>query len=141
MFNEYIDVSYEYYSTYYSIGKKLEELNSKTIMSLDFEVQSVYSLEERAEAKLLVKKHLDEMSSDDKRLSKVVARASGLSYPEITKVTHMILGLSEDKSIIMIINDSRTEQLVMDWIVQFKNKLIIHNSLFDIKLVFHRTGK
>jgi hypothetical protein len=83
----------------------------------------------------------DDLNSEDLRISKVVSRCSGLSHPSITKTTHAIFGLSEDESIVFVINDKKTEQYIMDWIVEFEGKLIIHNSLFDLKLVHHRTGR
>ena len=141
MFNDYIEVKYTYYTTYYTIARQLHKLASRPIMSLDFEAQSIYTLDERAEAKELVKKHQDELSSADLRLSKVVARASGLSHPSITKMTHCIFGLSEDESIIFVITDPKVEELLMDFIVNFEGKLVLHNATFDLKLVHHRTGR
>lgn len=139
--NNFIVVKFKYYSTGYTINKVLLELENRNILSLDFETQPIYTLDERAEAKELVKKYQDELSSKDLRLSKVVANCSGLSHPSITKVTHVIFGLSNKESIVLIINNKEVEQLVMDWITNFKGKFIVHNSLFDLKIVHHRTEK
>jgi len=81
------------------------------------------------------------MVGEDIRLSKLVANSSGLSHPKITKVTHVIFGLSESDAIIFVVNGPKTEQMVMKWIVDYTGKLLIHNSLFDLKLVHHRTGR
>ena len=139
--NDFIEVKFKFYTTRYGIAKALDKLADREIMSLDFEVQSIFSVDERTEAKELVKKYQIDLSKEDLRLSKVVARCSGLSHPSITKVTHTIFGLSENESVVLVINDRKTEQYIMDWIVNFKGKLIIHNSLFDLKLVHHRTGR
>lgn len=136
-----IEVSYTYYTTRFSISKVLATLEEVHTLALDFETQAQYSLEERAEAKLLVKKHQDELSSEDLRLSKVVANCSGLSHPKIVKITHVIFGLSESEAIIIIINDHKAQKQVLEWIVQYKGKFLIHNSLFDLKLVHYHTGK
>lgn len=141
MFNDVITVEYEVYSTRYTIEQKLKVLNNIPIMSLDFETQSIYSQDEIKEAKDLLKDHETELSSKDLKLCKLVRNSSGLSHPKITKVTHMIFGISESKSIIFIIYDSKTEQIVMDWIVNYNGKLITHNSLFDVKIIHYRTGK
>ena len=111
------------------------------MLSLDFEVQSIYTLDERAEAKELLKCCTDDMVGEDIRLSKLVGNSSGLSHPKITKVTHVIFGLSESEAIIFVVNGPKTELMIMNWIVDFKGKLLIHNSLFDLKLVHHRTGR
>lgn len=139
--HNFIHVNFKFYTTKYSIIKALDKLKAKSILSLDFEVQSIYSVEERTEAKELVKKYQNDLSSEDLRLSKVVANCSGLSHPSITKVTHAIFGLSEDTAQVMVINDKKTEQYIMEWIADFKGKFIIHNSLFDLKIVHYKTGR
>lgn len=137
--NEYIDVKYKVYSTLYTAMKALDRLPD--LISFDLEVQSIYSLDERAEAKELLKNHEDELSGKDKRLTKLVRNSSGLSHPKITKVTHFIFGISRSESIIITCDNSRLEKAIMDWVVDYKGKLITHNSLFDLKLLHHRTGK
>lgn len=139
--NNIIEVSYTYYTTAYSIKKVLATLVDVPIMSLDFETQATYTVAERKEAKELVKKHQSELSSEDLRLSKVVANCSGLSHPKITKITHVIFGLSESESIILVINNYVTMLQALHWIAKYQGKFLIHNSLFDLKLVHYHTGK
>ena len=115
--NDFIEVKFKYYTTKYTISKALDKLLDRKIMSLDFEDQSIYTVDERTEAKELVKKHQDELNSEDLRISKVVARCSGLSHPSIVKTTHVIFGLSEDEAIVLVVNDSKVEQFIMDWIL------------------------
>ena len=63
---EHLEVDYEVHTTTYTIAKALDKLSDNPIMSLDFETQSIYSLDERAEAKELVKKyHPDFIQSKD----------------------------------------------------------------------------
>lgn len=138
---EYIKVNYEFHTTLYSINKALKKLESYDILSLDFEAQSVYSLKERAEAKDLLKQYSEDMSPDDIRLSKMVARSSGLSNPRISKVTHVIFGLSNHESVVLVVNGYKSLKAIMDWIVNYPGKLIIHNSLFDLKIVHYWTNK
>ena len=138
--HKHIKVKYTVFSTLYKIRKELKRLAKLPVMSLDFEVQSIYSLEERAEAKCLIKEKQDTMSPEDIRLSKLVANSSGLSHPAITKVTHVIFGISEDESVVFIVNGPKTQRYILDWIVQHQGKLLIHNSLFDLKIVYYHTG-
>ena len=76
---EHIKVKYTVFSTSFSIQKKLKELSKIDMLSFDLEVQSKYSLDERAEAKLLLKESKEEMTGEDVRLCEMVARSSGLS--------------------------------------------------------------
>ena len=137
----FIEVSYDYHTTAYSIRKALAELSEHTMLSYDCEAQSQYSLEEKAEAKLLLKDSIDDLSPEDIRLCKLVAGSNGLSYPEIVKTTHFIFGTSESHSVILIANDMKTEQIIRDWLVAYTGKLLIHNALFDLKQVYLTTGK
>jgi len=137
---DYINVSYKVYTTYYGIAKKLNTLTKIPILSLDLELQSIYSISEREEAKLLLKNNIQNLTRDDMLLCKVVARASGLSHPSITKITHIIFGLSESESIIFIINDNKSRDLVLNWVINFKGKLLIHNTGFDLKIIHYHTN-
>lgn len=135
----YIEVKYTVYSTMYTAMKALESLPN--LISFDLEVQSIYTPEERAEAKELLKCCTEDMHGEDIRLTKLVRNSSGLSHPKITKVTHFIFGISREESIIVICDDHRLELAIMNWVVNYKGKLITHNSLYDLKIVHQRTGK
>ena len=137
--NSYIEVSYTVYSTMYTAMKALASLPD--LVSFDLETQSIYSLEERAEAKELLKNYAEDMHTEDVKLSKLVRNSSGLSHPKITKVTHFIFGLSRSEAIIIICSDPKLELSILNWVADYKGKLITHNSLFDLKLVHQRTGK
>ena len=139
MLNSYIEVTYKAYATSYSINKALKELNTRVLLSYDCETQSIYSLEEREEAKCLLKE--SNMEPSDIRLSKLVAKSSGLSYPSLVKVTHFIFGISNHESVILIAHDRKTEMIIFDWMIAYRGKLLIHNSLFDLKIVYERTDK
>ena len=134
-------VTYSVYSTAYGIRKALKALKDVPLMSYDCEVRSKYSVRERAEAKELLKCCKEEMLPEDTILCKLVANSSGLSYPAITKVTHFIFGLSETHSEIMVTDDPKVEQMILEWVADFTGKLIIHNSTFDLKIVYQRTGR
>ena len=139
--NEFIKVDYEVHATQFSIMKALDKLSTKPILSYDCETQSQYSLEERAEAKDLLKNHIDGLTPEDRKLCKLVSKSSGLSHPKITKVTHFLFGLSEDYSVILIAYTPTVEKLICDWLVNYTGKLLTWNALFDLKIVYHHTGK
>lgn len=136
---EHIKVKFEVYATDYTIKKALEKLDNLNMISYDCETQSIYSLEEKSEAKELLKQN--NLSYEDKKLCKQVAGSSGLSNPRLIKVTHFLFGLSKDTSIIMIANNKKTEMMIFEWIAQYQGKLILWNALFDLKIMYQRTGK
>ena len=140
-----IHVKYEIASTTFKIQTILRKLESYSILSLDTETQSIYSKEERKEADKLVQLWKKDKQAETKyprneqKLIRQIAKSSGLSYPELIKVTHFIFSISEDFSYILIPNSSETEMFVWEWINNYNGKLIIHNSLFDLKIDYHRT--
>jgi len=133
---DYIDVKYKTYSTTLSALQSLSDL--PYTLALDFETQSLYSKEEREEAKQLLKEELDRPTE---RFCKLVADSSGLSFPSITKITHLNIAWSESEALVVVISNRQMEQAILDWIVTSDHHFIIHNSLFDLKQVYVKTGK
>lgn len=134
-----INVEFEVYASLWHIKKILGKLSHKEIMSFDTETKGVYSKEERKEAvKYLKGKDLPVTS---KALALQIAENSGLSFPSLVNVTHFIFGLSEDKAVVLICENHNTEMFIWKWLAEYKGLLLIHNSLFDLKLMYHRIGK
>ena len=133
---ERIKVDYKVYSTTVSALEALKEL--PYTIALDFEVQSLYSNSDRIEAKELLKQELDRPTE---RFCKLVAESNGLSYPSITKITHMIIGIDESTSIVIVISNSQMEKVLLNWIVSVKHHFLLHNASFDLKQVYVKTGK
>ena len=134
---EHIHVDYKLYNTDFMIHRALEELNSASMISFDLETQSLYSLEQKAEAKDLLK---GDLNYEDTKLCKLVARSSGLSNPRLIKATHFIFGISKSEAIICIANNRRTEEMIFNWLAKFKGKTIVWNSLFDLKIMYERVN-
>ena len=63
-----------------------------------------------------------------------------MSYPSLVNVSHFVFGLSRKQSIILIVNNEREELNVWNWIRNYKGLLLIHNTLFDLKVMYHRVG-
>ncbi|MCK5536020.1 MAG: hypothetical protein KAI79_04290 [Bacteroidales bacterium] len=133
--NDTIKVNYKVHATDYIISKALHKLDSLSMVSFDLETQSLYSIEQKKEARELLK---GELSYEDKKLCKLAARSSGLSNPRLIKATHFIFGISKEESIICIANSRRTEKLIFNWLAKYKGKVLIWNSLFDLKIMYER---
>lgn len=133
-----IRVSYEVYSTRYFIDKMLNKLFQCPILSFDTETRGVYTPEERKEAKELLK-DLD-LPLNSKRLALLVENSSGLSFPSIIAVTHFIFGTSPKSSVILICEDPQLEIHIWNRIAEYQGMLAIHNTLYDLKIMFNRIG-
>ena len=139
-FTDYINVTYDVFSTSYSIKNALNSLSSYSLLSFDTESRSVYTKEERKEAKQLLKAPED-LTHEDRILLKQVQESSGLSYPSLVKCTHIQFGISETHSYVFICYDAHTEVMVFNWLVAHpETKFIVHNAMHDFKLALHRTN-
>lgn len=135
-------VDYTLCRSLYIMINLLETLDKKQpniLVAFDIETAGVYSKEQRKEAqKLLDEGNLDEYT---RRLAAVAANNNGLSFPSIIKTTHFVFGWNKDNSTIYVPNNEREEAAFWNFLTHIKLKMIIHNSLFDLKVMYHRTGK
>lgn len=136
----HIKVDYTVFNTLYNIKKELKVLETFPVLGFDVETRSAYTPEEIKEAKKLLKAP-DLIHPDHLINIKQVAKSSGLSNPSIILTTHFIFGLSENKTVILIAQDTKTEKMLWEWVANAENKLLIHNTGFDLKICWQRTGK
>lgn len=134
-----IDVEFEVVSTKWHITNVLESLSKISVMSFDTETFGVYSKEERKAAKEYLKGK--NLPVSNKRIALQISENSGLSFPSLVNVTHFVFGLSESKSVILVCSDHMLEVFIWKWISNYNGLLLIHNSLFDLKLMYNRIGK
>lgn len=135
-----IDVSYEVYSSPYMIKKELNRLlRSNQIMSFDVECRSVYDKDTREEADT----YLKNVSTNDDyyKQARLVSESSGLSFPSIVRTTHFIFGTSRSESVIFICETDEMEMYLWEKIAEYKGLILIHNSLFDLKIMYQRIRK
>lgn len=140
MVTKHIDVKYTLYASNYAIRTKLPKLLLKhKLLSFDVETRSVYKKENRDEAK----EYLKTVNTSDNyyKQARVVAEASGLSYPSIVKTTHFIFGESRDTAHVIVCTTPEQELFVWNLVADYNGKLLVHNSLFDLKICFQRTGR
>ena len=134
-----IKVNFEVHANKWHIDKALEELSKYNLLSFDTEVAGVYSKAERAEAEKYLKG--EDLPVNSRSLALQVAANSGLSFPSLVSVTHFVFGTSEDSSVILICSNPQLELHIWNWIAEYEGKLIVHNTLFDLKIMYHRIGK
>lgn len=139
MTNAVIPVDYDLYASSYTIKNKLPKLlASHAVLSFDTECRSVYDKHERAEAK----EYLKDLPTSDPlyKQARIVSESSGLSYPSIVNVTHFIFGESRNKSTVIVCTSPDMEMFIWREIAKYNGLLLVHNSLFDLKIMYERVG-
>lgn len=139
-FDKIMEVDFIVYSSAYSIKVNLPKVLDKCkLLSFDTETRSVYKKNVREESiKYLKSTHeKDELY----RQAMIVSSSSGLSYPSIVKTTHFIFGESKSFSHVVICDSEEKEMLVWKMILKYEGLLLIHNSLFDLKIMYQRLGE
>jgi hypothetical protein len=132
-----IDVSYKQASSSWLVSKTLDSLKDYPLLSFDIETKGLYTKAERKEALQLLE---DNPESYYRSLVSIVAHNNGLSYPSLVDVTHFIFGTSSSTAVVIVPEDRQTEMRVWRWVSKYKGKLLIHNTLFDLKVMYHRIG-
>lgn len=128
-------VSYSVHSTPWSIHQKLIDLGENSLMSFDIETKGLYGKEQRKEALMLVGEDLDVKTHG---LVSVVAHNNGLSFPSLVRTTHFIFGMSKQTSVVLVPQSLQMEMRIWNWLIDYSGKLLIHNTLFDLKVMYHR---
>lgn len=131
-----IDVTYDLGSTTWSYRKLLATLEGLPVVSFDTETEGVYTKKERKEAEKLLE--TANLPSKVRANYALIANNSGLSHPPLVRTTHFIFGTSNSHSIVLVTPTAKDELFVWNWVKKQKILFIIHNSLFDLKLMYHR---
>lgn len=133
------EVSWTLYTSTYAIRNTLPKvLASRNLLSFDTETRSVYDKETRKEAA----DYLKEGNVKDwlYKQARVVAASTGLSFPSIVKTTHFVFGESKDTSHVIVCDSDEKEMLVWKLVAEYEGMLLVHNSLFDLKIMYQRVG-
>ena len=133
-----IKVYYNHTSNLLLTRKWLDNLPDE--IACDFEVSSIHS---EAYKSLVTWRILNNYYKDTDKLreAKQVVVSNGLSYPEITTITHLSIAWSEDNAIVLIVNSKDMLHLITNFLVQTERKQIWHNATFDLGRVYYVTRK
>jgi len=66
---------------------------------------------------------------------------TGLEHPSREELTMVSFGISETEAIVIINEDKKMQDMLMDFLTTTERKLIIHNASFDLKWVKYLSGK
>lgn len=132
-----IVVNYEWTTSYSLAAEWLEALPD--LFAADFEVASKYTKREKE----VFKYRLDhrKLSDEEYRLNLQALMSDGLSYPELTVVTHLSVGWSDRDSKVIVCNNDAIRELVFNFLVTTNKTQIWHNASFDFKHIFFNTNK
>jgi len=138
--SNFIQVENIVLSSTYKIRNTLPKIfKDNDMLSLDVECRTVYTKPERDEAKAYLK---DAATSDPYyKQARVVSASSGLSYPSIVRTTHFIFGISKNKVYTIICKTPEMELFIWELIADYVGTFLIHNTGFDLKICYERTGK
>lgn len=120
---------YDYTDDVNIANQWLSELTETT--AFDFEVASMYNKTNRKEA-------VKSLSSIDEYK---IAYTTGLSYPSMTKLTHLGFSNKEDYGRVIILKDDEITKVVLDYLVNTDIKQIWHNATFDFRHILYYTNK
>lgn len=134
-----IKVKFEVHSTKWHIIRALNNLASYHTLSFDTETSGVYSKAERKEATGYLKGK--NLPINYKSIALQIEANSGLSFPSLANVTHFVFGKDDDYSVIFTCDDYKLEKFIWEWVANYPGLLLIHNTLYDLKIMYHRTGK
>lgn len=134
-----IKVDFKVVGSKWHIMAALDKLNKLEVLSFDTETKGVYSKAERKEAKTYLKG--ENLPVDKKSIALQIAANSGLSFPSLVSVTHFVFGISDNESVIIVCENPNLEMFIWKWLASYKGLLLIHNALFDLKIMYHRIGK
>jgi hypothetical protein len=135
-----LEVTYDLYASTYAIKKHVPKILGKfEMLSLDTETRSTYNKETRKEASAYLKEGYvkDEMYKQ----ARVVSASSGLSFPSIVNTTHFIFGESKTHSSIIVCDSEEKEMMMWQMIADYQSTFLIHNALFDLKIMYQRIGR
>ena len=133
-------VYYEAYNSVYKIKNTLAKLNNCKMLSFDTETRSIFDKKERQKSKLIIQNN-EYNSNYEYKKNCLISNSSGLSFPSVVKTTHFVFSKSPTVSHILICDNHVKENMVWNFILKYKGKLIIHNALFDLKILYQRTGQ
>ena len=131
-----IKVSYKSTSNPYFAIQWLRELPD--LFAADFEVSIKYTPEQLQ----AYKEELENVQS--KRRSnelKSILSATALDHPSHTCLTHFSCAWSESDAFVLVLDNDKIRNILLNFLVTTTKTQIWHNASFDFKHIYHYTGK
>ena len=135
----YTTVNYQHTSNLLTADRWLRELEQHPLIALDFEVAVRYTDTDLAHFQSIV----DSPTSTnlERRNAQSKLRATALDHPSHCTVTHLSAAWSETDAYVFVITSPKLLNRIMNWLVTTTVTQVWHNASFDMKYVYHHTGK
>jgi len=116
--------------------------NLPETVALDFETASKYSPKQKEELNSLINDpKSSNLTFEEIRCIKQKIESDGLSHPSLSRITHLVIGISESESLIVIVDDEEVHRILMEWLVTTDTHQIWHNAGFDFRHIYYHTKK
>lgn len=117
----------------------LRELDSYSLLALDFETAVRYTPADYAHFQSII----DSPTSThlEKRAAQARMRATALDHPSHLTITHLSVAWSESDAYVFIIDSTKLLNRILYWLTNTKVTQVWHNFSYDGKLIHHFTGK
>lgn len=139
MLSDTIQVTYEATSDPVRASQMLSHIESLSIAAFDFEAAVKYTPEDIEHFKAQLENsdlpYLKRKSYQSK------AKATALSHPSHTQLTHLSIAWSESEAYVIILDTPEITDLVLNFLVTTDMVQIWHNLSYDAKHIVHRTGQ
>lgn len=110
-----------------------------SLVACDFEAASKYT-DTQKELMRLQLADMQEGTLDYHHLKQQID-SSGLSHPSLVRITHFSLAISETEAYVVIITNSKMQNILLNWLVTTEVTQIWHNASFDFRLIYYHTRK
>lgn len=131
--NKYTIIKYYYTEGINSTITLLNSIDKPT--AFDFETASKYNKAERTLA-------LDNLTNNNDNIELYKqAYITGLSYPSETVLTHLGFSNNEQLGYVIILNNDKVKNTVLDFLVNTDILQIWHNAVFDFRHIYYHTNK
>lgn len=131
-------MNWKYTDNAFTMRDWFKELDSRKIIACDFEVCSLFTDEQKLEA---AKKLEDSLSFNDSLYYRMVCSSNGLSYPALTRITHLSVAWSKEDAYVFIGQSDNLRKLFLNWLVDTEVFQLWHNACFDLKHIYYHTHK
>lgn len=135
---EAIEVNYKATTNLLEADKWLRFLDTKPIISCDFETALKYTQSELDHYKAVLSD--DTSSKRDIIQAKSILNATALDHPSHTVITHLSVAWSDSDAYVFIIDSERLLNRILYWLTHTKVKQVWHNASYDFRQIQYRTG-
>ena len=133
-----MEINFKYTDNIFKVRSWIEELATKKVIACDFEVASLYDDEEKARC---AKKLEDSVSDEDKLYFRQIINSNGLSYPALTKLTHLSVAWSANDAYVFILAKDNVRNALLEFLTDTEVLELWHNACYDLKHVYYYTHK